>query len=105
MALARAWPNHAAWMGAIISLRESSPLPLQLIGIFSSVSKAPYTFWVGVKNKSTCEVSRGQPLNLLRRLLGRHHIAVGKGLQEGHEGIFLLVRQFKVAELPLIEVG
>jgi hypothetical protein len=44
-------------------------------------------------------------LNLLRRSWAWHSVAVGKGHQESHEGIFLLVRQFQVAELLFIKVG
>ena len=44
-------------------------------------------------------------LNLLRRSWARQRVAVGKSLQESDEGIFFLVRQFQVAELPFIDVG
>src|SRR5713226_5722809 len=55
------------------------------------------------KNWYTCR--RVQRSNLLRCPHGRHLVAVGKGLQESDEGIFFLVGQFEVAELPFIEVG
>jgi hypothetical protein len=44
-------------------------------------------------------------LNLLCRSWVRHPVAVGESLQESDEGIFFLVRQFKVSELLFIEVG
>jgi len=44
-------------------------------------------------------------LNLLLRSWTWHPVAVGEGLQESDEGIFFLVRQFQVAELPFIDIG
>src|SRR6266852_2815163 len=55
--------------------------------------------------KSWYTYRRVQRSNLLRRSCGRHFVAVGEGLQESDEGILFLVRQFKVAELPFVEVG
>src|SRR5713226_9040039 len=55
------------------------------------------------KNWYTCR--RVQRSNLLRCPRGRHLVAIGQGLQESDEGIFFLVGQFEVAELPFIEVG
>jgi hypothetical protein len=34
-----------------------------------------------------------------------HHVAIRKSLKESDKGIFFLVRQLKVAELSLVEVG
>ncbi len=42
---------------------------------------------------------------LLLHWCARHLVAVGKGLEESDQGIFFLVTQFKIAELPFIHVG
>src|SRR6266851_9451519 len=55
------------------------------------------------KNWYTCR--RVQRSNLLRCPRGRHLVAIGQGLQESDEGIFFLVGELKVAELPFVEIG
>jgi hypothetical protein len=65
-----------------------------------------YSFRIRVKKTVTrAREFRDRQSNLLRRLRAWHLVAIRKSLKESDKGIFLLVRQLKVAELSFVEIG